>query len=147
VATWTFAWALEASHYIQWVEQLLRESPVQQAVLILQSSDDPVLLGVLALAVVVVAPMTEELLFRGYLYPVLRRFSGVSFGCVMSGLIFATAHNELAALPTLFFLGMLLALLYERTGSIWAPIALHALFNVTTVVVSLLPRILLRVHG
>ncbi len=65
----------------------------------------------------------------------------------MSGLIFATAHGELAALPTLFFLGVLLALLYERTGSIWAPIGLHALFNSVTVLVSLLPRFLPQAQG
>lgn len=140
VLTWIFAALLEQAGYIQWIEQLLGEPPVQEAVMLLQTSRDPILLGVMMVAVVVVAPLTEELLFRGYLYPVLKRFSGVSFSCVLSGLIFATAHGELAALPTLFFLGMLLAVLYERTGSIWAPVGLHALFNSITVILSLLAR-------
>jgi len=147
LATWVFLWGLDASGYIQWVEQLLKESPVQEAVLVLQTSKDGLLLGVMAVAVVVVAPLAEEMLFRGYLYPVLKRFSGVSFGCVMSGLIFATAHQELAALPSLFFLGVLLALLYERSGSIWAPIGMHALFNATTVVLSLVPRFFPELRG
>jgi membrane protease YdiL (CAAX protease family) len=147
VLTWVFTGVLEAAGYIQWVEQLLNEPPLQEAVMILQTSKDPILLGSLIIAVVIVAPLTEELLFRGYLYPVLKRFTGVSFAGVMSGLIFATAHGELAALPTLFFLGVLLALLYERTGSIWAPIGLHALFNSVTVLVSLLPRFLPQAQG
>lgn len=140
VATWVFAGVLEATQYVKWVEGLLHESTLQESVLILQKTNDPVLLVVMVVAVVVVAPVVEELIFRGYLFPVLKRFTDVGFGAVMSGLIFAAAHGELAALPVLFFLGVVLALIYERTGSIWAPIAVHALFNSLTVLASLAMR-------
>jgi membrane protease YdiL (CAAX protease family) len=147
VGTWLVAWVVDLSAYTEWVENLLNERAVQSSVTALQESRDPVLLGLMGVAVVVVAPVTEELIFRGYLFPVLRRFTGVSFAAVMSGLIFAVAHGELGALPILFFLGVLLALVYQRSGSIWAPIGVHALFNLMTVLASIAMRVAPNVPG
>jgi membrane protease YdiL (CAAX protease family) len=59
---------------------------------------------------------------------------------VCSALIFAAAHGSLAALLPLFVFGCVLAFLYEKTGSLWAPIAVHALFNGATVLVQLAAR-------
>lgn len=85
--------------------------------------------GILAAAMIGLAPVAEECLFRGILYPLVKQsgypraaFFGVS-------LLFATAHFNLAILPPLFVLGMLLTLLYERTNNLLAPITAHATFN------------------
>ena len=48
----------------------------QEVVKAFTENDDPVMLGLLVLLAVVVAPLTEEILFRGYLYPVAKRFVG-----------------------------------------------------------------------
>ena len=55
-------------------------------------------------------------------------------------LVFAAAHGSLAALLPLFVFGCVLAFLYERTGSLWASIAVHFCFNGATVLVQLAAR-------
>ncbi len=92
-------------------------------------------LAVAAIAVLI-APVTEELIFRGCLYGMCRQFAGRIPALVFSAVVFAVIHGHPASLPGLFLLSVALTLLYERTGSLWAPIALHALFNGITVLVA-----------
>ncbi len=82
--------------------------------------------GVLLIAV---APVVEEIFFRGFLYQSLRNSLGVWPGAVLSGLIFGAIHFEFFKLVQLAILGVILALLFERTRSLWPPIMLHALNN------------------
>lgn len=84
-----------------------------------------------ALLVCVVAPLAEELFFRGFLFGALRR-RGLVVAAGVSGLAFGLAHlggSPVGFIVPLALLGILLALLYERTGSLYPPIALHALNN------------------
>lgn len=81
--------------------------------------------------VCVVAPLTEELFFRGFLFGGLRR-RGLAVAAIVSGLAFGLAHvggSPIGFIVPLAALGIILALLYERTGSLYPPIALHALNN------------------
>lgn len=85
-----------------------------------------------ALVVIVVAPVCEELFFRGFLYRVLRLRTGFLVAGVVDGLIFGLVHassTSLAALPILAFLGFVFCYVYERTDTLFATIALHALNN------------------
>lgn len=75
-----------------------------------------------------VVPLGEELLFRGLAYGVLRRLGRV-LAVVLSAGIFAIAHGLNVVFAAAFLLGVVNALLYERTGSIWPPVAAHATFN------------------
>ncbi|MDR1159395.1 MAG: CPBP family intramembrane metalloprotease [Syntrophomonadaceae bacterium] len=77
----------------------------------------------------VLAPVLEEILYRGVLYPVLKNYLGVRGGCILAGILFAAAHWDLWRSLPLAAGGMLLALLYEKTGSIWVPICAHGLWN------------------
>jgi membrane protease YdiL (CAAX protease family) len=86
------------------------------------------------LMAVVVAPIAEEVIFRGYFYGVIRRYGGRIPALLISSLLFAAIHIHLPSVPGLFLLAIILCLLYERTGSLWAPIALHAAFNASTIV-------------
>lgn len=88
---------------------------------------------IVVFAGVVVAPLTEEILFRGFLYGTLRRYAGAFGSIVVSALAFALLHEPITFLP-IFVIGCLLAYLYERTGSIVAPIAAHAANNLYTFV-------------
>jgi membrane protease YdiL (CAAX protease family) len=90
------------------------------------------------LMAVVVAPIAEEIIFRGYLYGVMRRYCGRIPALLFSSLLFAAIHGNLSALPGLFILAVTLCLLYERTGSLWANITLHAAFNTLTIVALIL---------
>jgi uncharacterized protein len=89
-----------------------------------------VLAGVL---IVGVAPFSEEVFFRGFMYGGLRRRMPVLAAAGISGLIFGLLHytgpDSLAVVPQLAVLGILLAWLYERTGSLWLPIMLHVVNN------------------
>jgi membrane protease YdiL (CAAX protease family) len=76
----------------------------------------------------VVAPVSEELLFRGVLYAWLRSRFGVGLGVVLSALAFYLAHIW-SLHPLHFVLGVMLALLYERSGSLLLPVVLHGAFN------------------
>lgn len=93
--------------------------------------------AVIAMAVIV-APVAEEVLFRGYFYGVIRRFGGRVPAILISSLLFAAIHVHLPSFPGLAVLAMILCLLYERTGSLWAPITMHSLFNASTIAALLL---------
>lgn len=86
-------------------------------------------LVLLMLLIAVVAPIAEELFFRGMLYPVLRRRWSASIAIGVNGLLFALIHVIPVILPGLFFVGIVLAWVRERSGSLWPCILLHALQN------------------
>jgi membrane protease YdiL (CAAX protease family) len=78
---------------------------------------------------VIVAPATEEFLFRGYFYGVLRRYLGVLPALILISALFASIHLSLPSFLPLFLLAGCLTLAYEATGSLWTPILMHACFN------------------
>jgi membrane protease YdiL (CAAX protease family) len=73
---------------------------------------------------------------------VTKRFAGPWVAGVCSALVFAAAHGSLSALLPLFIFGLVLVVIYEKTGSLWAPIAVHFCFNGATVLVQLAVRFL-----
>ena len=94
--------------------------------------------GAVILMAVVVAPVAEEIIFRGYFYGVIRRYGGRIPAILTSSLLFAAIHLHLPSAPGLFLLAVILCFLYERTGSLWGNITLHAAFNTSTIVTLLL---------
>ena len=136
---WLIFGVLQACGYMQWMESLGAET-MQESVKLLQTTEDPAVLWLMALAAVLVAPLCEELLFRGYLYPVAKKFTGPWLAACSSALFFAAAHGNLSALLPLFLFGLLLVWIYEKTGSLWAPIAVHFCFNGATVTVQMAAR-------
>jgi membrane protease YdiL (CAAX protease family) len=89
----------------------------------------------LFLLIAIVAPVGEELLFRGMLYRYLRARRGVTFAVALSAGVFALAHVVPVLLPALFILGIVLALVAERSASIYPAIVLHALNNGISLVI------------
>jgi membrane protease YdiL (CAAX protease family) len=79
--------------------------------------------------VIVVAPPVEEFFFRGFLYQALRTRLGVLGGALVSGLIFGAIHFKPEFLVPLAILGTALALLFQKTNSLWPCILLHAANN------------------
>ena len=84
---------------------------------------------VVVISAVLIAPVQEEFIFRGYLYGVMRRYVGPFVGVVGSALLFAGIHVNAASFGALFVLAVCLTLAYEWTGSIFVPMTMHALFN------------------
>jgi membrane protease YdiL (CAAX protease family) len=93
-------------------------------------------LTVAAIAILA-APLTEELVFRGCLYGVVRQRLGRFAAILGTSVVFALIHAHAATIPALFVLAVALALLYEATGSLWAPILAHSTFNALNVLGSL----------
>jgi membrane protease YdiL (CAAX protease family) len=89
------------------------------------------------LFVVVVAPPVEEFFFRGFLYQSLRNRVGVLGAAALSGLVFGAIHFKPAFLVPLAILGMVLALLFQKTNSLWPCILVHALNNALAFAVTL----------
>lgn len=80
---------------------------------------------------VVVAPVAEEVIFRGYFYGVLKKWLGGAGAAVVSGAIFAAMHVNVPSLAPLFVLALCLTVAYEAAGSLLVTIFMHALFNLT----------------
>lgn len=78
----------------------------------------------------IVAPIAEEIAFRGLLYPWLRARLGVPGGMVASAACFAVLHGVLVLIPALLVVGTALAWIAERSGSILPSAITHAAFNV-----------------
>ena len=88
---------------------------------------------------VLVAPMAEEVFFRGILYGFFRRW-GVSAALVLSTLLFVLPHLGTSGLPiTQVIGGVLFAVAYEKEGSLIVPIIIHASGNMAIFTFSLLP--------
>jgi membrane protease YdiL (CAAX protease family) len=78
---------------------------------------------------VVIAPLAEEILFRGYLYGKLKKFVPVWVAILATSLLFGFLHGDLNLAVDTFALSIVLCLLRESTGSIWASILLHMTKN------------------
>jgi uncharacterized protein len=83
--------------------------------------------------IVAVAPLSEEIFFRGFMFGGLRRRFPLWAAAAISGAVFGLLHytgpDSIGVVPQLAVLGILLAWLYERTGSLWPPIMLHVVNN------------------
>jgi membrane protease YdiL (CAAX protease family) len=85
--------------------------------------------------VILVAPLVEELFFRGFFYRALRSRFSLALAAVIDGLFFGLIHFDfegadgLLLLPPLALIGVLFCLVYEWTGTLWAAIAMHAFNN------------------
>lgn len=80
-------------------------------------------------ALVLIPPILEETVFRGFTFPAFSRKRGVVFGAVVSSALFGFAHFQANIIVYTFILGLLLCWLYTRTGSIVPGMGLHMLNN------------------
>ena len=76
------------------------------------------------------SPILEELIFRGLLYPMLKKHIGVFWGCVLSSLLFSFIHDNVLSFTLLFLFSVYLTMVYERNNNLIIPIACHAFFNI-----------------
>ncbi|HWC28096.1 MAG TPA: type II CAAX endopeptidase family protein [Solirubrobacteraceae bacterium] len=127
LAVWFGFFALSAA----WAVALELE---QQQTLPEELGADGPLLNVLAVVVLVtvIAPLGEELFFRGFFFGSLRNWHGPWLAALLTGLVFGAIHagsSPVGYLVPLALFGIGLCMLYEWTGSLYPSIALHALNN------------------
>ena len=84
---------------------------------------------------VVLAPVAEEFIFRGMLYPLVKQLGSPRYALFGISAIFALIHLDAGTLVPLFVLALALTWLYEKTDNLLAPITAHALFNAANLVV------------
>ncbi|MDR2736707.1 MAG: CPBP family intramembrane metalloprotease [Gracilibacteraceae bacterium] len=122
---------------LAWVLNAPESQPIALALLSLRNPWEIVLLAVCS---VVLAPMLEELLFRGMLYPPLRVVCSPRLAVCLVALIFAAFHFDFLRFIPLFVGAVGLTLLLEKTRSLWPGIVAHGVWNLIMVVVVLLQR-------
>ncbi len=106
----------------------------QQAALSVAAHPSAGELLLLFLAMAVVGPIVEELVFRALLFQVLRRHLPLWGAAMLSALIFAVLHFIPVLLPALFIFGVVLALVFHYTRSLYCSALLHMLINAVAVV-------------
>lgn len=113
----------------EWLVARLGEEQQQEIVNEMINADDLGRKVVLILGACVIAPVAEEIIFRGYLYPVVKRYTEPVVAALFTGVVFGAIHGNAWAVILLSLFGVLLAVLYEKSGSLWACILCHAMFN------------------
>ena len=81
------------------------------------------------IAVVFMAPIAEEIFFRGFVFGGLRRYLNLPLAGVISGSLFALAHGDPGLIVPFAAVGFVLAFVYERSGSLYTSIGVHFVFN------------------
>ena len=119
------------------VDLLGGEAPTQEVVEAAANAVRPVERWMMVLGVVLLAPISEELVFRGVLLGALRRTRTDRFAVVVSAAVFAGIHlldpNAVLAVPFLFVTGIVLGRSVIVTGRLGRAVAIHAGFNGVTV--------------
>lgn len=115
----------------------LGDFETQDVVRIFSETKDAGLKLALVFSTCLVAPVVEETLFRGYFYPVVKRYTDRSFSALFTSTVFAVVHMNVLSLAPLLALAVCFTVAYEVTGCLWVPIAMHAIFNTVNVVLIL----------
>jgi membrane protease YdiL (CAAX protease family) len=106
---------------------------LQEVAFIISGETSPWLRAYFIFLAVVLAPVVEEILFRGMLLPALAKRFGAAAAVVVIAVVFAAIHAHVPSLVPLFVLSTSLSLAYIGTGSLAASIIMHAIFNSITV--------------
>jgi membrane protease YdiL (CAAX protease family) len=134
LATLASAIVLPIALALNWLSTLIMErmgykANAQVTVQALQSTETHEQMIYFGIVTIILAPMVEELLFRGILYPTIKQFGFPKFAMWTVSIFFGFAHLNVSTFVPLVFLSVILIFLYETTENLLAPIITHALFN------------------
>lgn len=123
----TFVW----TKFLEIFQSLgvIEEIEPQELITLFQGGGDPIAIGLLIIFAVILAPLVEELIFRGCIYRFLKSKMAFIAAQVLSGTVFAMMHGNLLSFVPLIMVGVVLARVYEKSGSILVPMCFHAFFN------------------
>ncbi len=112
-------------------------APKQDAIDLLLRSHDSLAISGLLVAAIIIAPVTEELIFRAGIFRYMRTRLPRWAALLIPALLFGALHSNLASFVPLVAFGVVFSLAYERTGRIGTTMVAHALFNLTTALIAL----------
>ena len=95
---------------------------------------DPISFTIIAVSAVVVAPLFEEIFFRGFMYQAFRKTMSLWPAAILTSLIFGIAHIDPAIIIPIALVGMILLGIYRWTGNLWSSIITHAGYNAIAVI-------------
>lgn len=134
------AWALQQLTAWLMTTGNLHPEP-QQVVQEMRQSDTSLFQQIyLAVVALIFAPIVEEMLFRGILYPTIKRAGYPRLALWGTSILFSLTHQNIPAFLALVFFAIILTLLYEETGNLLAPMVAHSCFNAANFVLLLLAK-------
>lgn len=151
----TFAASIFVTRLWLWLDLAPPES--HQLIRLMKEQPDRLVKWIVIVSAVVIAPLFEETIFRGHIQTLIahtiRRYRGLArpfdpialadapwirwIGICGGALVFSLIHEASWMMPPLFVLAVCFGYVYERTGKLWAPILMHALFNATSILLAL----------
>lgn len=109
---------------------LIKYRPTPQPILeIFLEEEKEGVLTYLSLFVAVAGPVMEEIFFRGFLYNAIKKETGIKSAIFISAILFSFLHAHVIGFLPILILGVSLAYLYERTGSLIPSITVHVIHN------------------
>lgn len=117
------------------VEKLFGEIPIHPYIELFQPTNSLTQQIVLMVSVIILAPISEEIFFRGFAYTVFKKRLGRKVAVVFSSLLFAIVHFNLWWIFQIFLIGIVLAVLFDNSKSIVATISAHLTFNLLTILI------------
>lgn len=94
---------------------------------------DAISFAIIAFSAIIIAPLFEEIFFRGFMYQAFRKTMRVWPAAVLTSLVFGIAHIDPAVIIPIALLGMILLGIYRWTGNLWSSIITHAGYNAIAV--------------
>lgn len=126
------AWVMTSTNFQPEPQEVVRELQRGGA-----SPWQNIYLGIVAL---IAAPVVEEMLFRGILYPTVKQAGYPKVALWGNSILFALTHQNMPAFLPLVFFAIILTMLYEETGNLLTPIVAHSCFNTANFVMLLVAK-------
>lgn len=125
---------------ISWFSPVeIKPQPIAEIIMTAESKWEMVVPFIVAS---IMAPISEELYFRGFLYPAFRKKIGIRWGILVTSIIFGGLHFDLVRMIPLAFGGIWLNWLYEKSGSIYSSIIAHSVWNgIMTLLIFWVPQV------
>jgi membrane protease YdiL (CAAX protease family) len=109
------------------------QKPEETAITLFTSTHDSMLIIAFTFLATIAAPFMEEFVYRGFLFNAVARYAPVWLAAIVSGVLFGVSHGSSSAFLPLAASGVVLAYVYQRSGSLTASMLTHALFNLVNV--------------
>ena len=126
---YTAAYILDSIGFFRWLIDITHTPAEQDSVQYIRENAHKAIIIPTALQVIIVAPIVEEIFFRGFIFSTLIHRVSTPAAALFSGVLFGAIHFSLAQTIVLSIFGVVQCYLYRRTGSILYPILLHFIFN------------------
>lgn len=121
--------------------RLTNYTPKEQVVVeMFMRQTNPAFLIYTSIFAAIAGPVAEELFFRGFMYSAVKKYIGIFWATMITASLFALLHGHVVGFLPIMVLGILLAYLYERTGTLVSSVTVHILHNFSMVLLVFLAK-------